>query len=244
MVELNKDLKIDYFLLNKSLPNSPILKQEKIFEIIEDELFGTFSNGFTFGETALLNKSTRNATIKAITDTECLTLNQEDYQKIMGNVENNRLFKKFLIFKKSYSFFEFWDFYQCTKIFNFLKEITLTKGDYLYKQNEISDCIYLLKSGTYEIFSLISYGWVKKYLDYIDFDNKDNFNRNIIVKDDILGDSIFNIKTINKKNYFSMISDKNAVNIEITVEELMNKLIQNFLKYSKPKKRIFFTERW
>ena len=167
MVELNKDLKIDYFLLNKSLPNSPILKQEKIFEIIEDELFGTFSNGFTFGETALLNKSKRNATIKAITDTECLTLNQEDYQKIIGNVENNRLFKKFLIFKKNYSFFEFWDFYQCTKIFNFLKEITLTKGDYLYKQNEISDCIYLLKSGTYEIFSLISYGWVKKYLDYI-----------------------------------------------------------------------------
>ena len=167
MVELNKDLNIDYFLLNKSLPNSPILKQENIFEIIEDELFGTFSNGFTFGETALLNKTTRNATIKAITDTECLTLNQEDYQKIMGNVENNRLFKKFLIFKNNYSFFEFWDFFQCTKIFNYLKEINLTKGDYLYKQNEISDCIYLLKSGTYEMFSLISYGWVKKYLDYI-----------------------------------------------------------------------------
>jgi hypothetical protein len=85
----------------------------------------------------------------------------------MGNVENNRLFKKFLIFKNNYSFFEFWDFFQCTKIFNYLKEINLTKGDYLYKQNEISDCIYLLKSGTYEMFSLISYGWVKKYLDYI-----------------------------------------------------------------------------
>ena len=41
-----------------------------------------------------------------------------------------------------------------------------------------------------------------------------------------------------------MIVDKNAVNIEITVKELMNKLILNFLKYSKPKKRIFFTERW
>ena len=97
----------------------------------------------------------------------------------------------------------------------------------------------------YSLIRIISpTNFVKKYLDYIDFDNKDNFNRNIIVKDDILGDSIFNIKTINKKNYFSMISDKNAVNIEITVEELMNKLIQNFLKYSKPKKRIFFTERW
>ena len=97
----------------------------------------------------------------------------------------------------------------------------------------------------YSLIRIISpTNFVKKYLDYIDFDNKDNFNRNIIVKDDILGDSIFNIKTINKKNYFSMIVDKNAVNIEITVEELMNKLIRNFLKYSKPKKRIFFTERW
>ena len=167
MVELNKHLKVDYFLLNKSLPNDPILKVENYFEIIEDEFFGTFSIGFTFGETALLNKSTRNATIKAITDTECLTLNQEDYQKIMGNVETNRLFKKFLIFKKNYTFFEFWDFFQCVKIFNCVKEIQLTKGDYLYKQNEISNCIYLLKSGTYEMFSLISYGWVKKYLEYI-----------------------------------------------------------------------------
>ena len=37
MIELNKHLNIDYFLLTKVLPNNPLLKEEKDFEIIEDE---------------------------------------------------------------------------------------------------------------------------------------------------------------------------------------------------------------
>ena len=86
--------------------------------------------------------------------------------------------------------------------------------------------------------------FVKKHLDYIDFDGKDNFNQNIIVKDDILGDSIFNIKRVNKKNSFSLIADKNSINFEITVEDLMNKLIRNFLKNSNSNYKIFFTEKW
>ena len=86
---------------------------------------------------------------------------------------------------------------------------------------------------------------VKKYLEYINLE--DNYNKNIIIKDEILGDSIFNIKKIANKNYFSMILDKDALNIEFSISELMEKIIgyfNNNYNFYTINDEIFFTEKW
>ena len=89
--------------------------------------------------------------------------------------------------------------------------------------------------------------FVKKYLDFIEFGDKDDFNKNLIIKDDILGDSSFNIKKVNQKKIFSIIPDKNAVNIEMTVIDLMKEIILNFVNNSSSyiiQDKFFFTEKW
>ena len=70
--------------------------------------------------------------------------------------------------------------------------------------------------------------FIKKYLDQIYINNKVEFNKNIIVKDDIIGNSVYNVKNINNKNYFTTITNNNAVNIEISISELMKNIISKF----------------
>ena len=99
---------------------------------------------------------------------------------------------------------------------------------------------------TYSLIRLIKpANFVKKYLDYINLE--DNYNKNIIIKDEILGDNAFNIKKVNNKNCFSMIIDKNALNTECSISELMKKVLQNFnnnLNSNIIHESIFFTEKW
>ena len=103
---------------------------------------------------------------------------------------------------------------------------------------------------TYSLIRIISpENFVKKYFEYIDFGEKtndNNINKNIIVKDNILGESIFNVKKINGKKYFSKIVDKDAVVVELSVSELMKKILINFKNNCsyEIKDKFFFTERW
>ena len=67
--------------------------------------------------------------------------------------------------------------------------------------------------------------FIKKYLEHIFVCNKEEFNKNIFIKDNIFGEIVFNIKSINNKNYFSIIPDNSGINIEISISELMKNII-------------------
>ena len=102
----------------------------------------------------------------------------------------------------------------------------------------------------YSLIRLINpHNFVKKYLDFIFNDKNENeFNKNVIVKDEIIGDSYFNVKKIKNKKFFSINKDDDAINIEITISELMKtifrKIEKNFDNKYHIQDKFFFIEKW
>ena len=167
LIEKNSHLKIDLELLHKLEPNSASLKQKLIFFIEEDQLLGIFNDGFPFGEIALIKHCTRNASVKVINETYCISLTKNDYNKIMRELEERRLEKNLNTFKKNYPFFQNWMSRIMLKLFNGFSTQKYQRGDYVYKQNENCDYLYILNSGVYECYSLVSFNWVQNFYSYI-----------------------------------------------------------------------------
>ena len=167
LIEKNKEFNIDYELLSHLNPNSLLFFESFDFFIENDEKIGEFGNGFSFGEMALITNEKRNATIIAINNTECIALDKIDYNHTIREIERERKKAEVKIFKLDYPVFYNWSTMQIMRLFNYFQKISITKGEYLYKQNEISDSIYLIKKGKFEIFSLISFGWIRDFLSYI-----------------------------------------------------------------------------
>ena len=102
---------------------------------------------------------------------------------------------------------------------------------------------------TYSLIRIINpIDFIIKYLDYIYFNEEENFNKNFIVKDEIFEDCVFNIKRVNNKNVFSIKIDNNDANFEISIADLTNIIFRNFKNYNDGcyviKDRFFFTEKW
>ncbi len=179
MIEKNNHLIIDVEILFKLDSNAQSMKQKSFFFIEEDQQLGIFSDGFPFGEIALMKNCTRNASVKALDETYCISLTKSDYNKIIRELEQKRLEKSLNMFKRDYPLFENWPNNLMLKIFNCISKLELTKGDYLYKQNQDCDFIYLINNGTFELYSMISYGWVQSFYSYI-INAKDNIVKKIL----------------------------------------------------------------
>ena len=139
--------------------------------------------------------------------------------------------------------------------FEKIKEILINKKlNYILECKTISEELSINENNSknvyaYSLIRLINpQFFVQKYIDYILCDKNEDFNKNIIVKDEIIGDSIFNIKKIKNKNYFSLNSDNNAINVEISNNDLMKIILRNFEFYNDNKysiqNKFFFTEKW
>ena len=101
---------------------------------------------------------------------------------------------------------------------------------------------------TYSLIRMINpKNFFRKYIDYIFPKKTEDFNKNIIIKDSLIEDSKFNIKKTNNNNYFSLILDKNAENIDISISDLMKNIIRNFKKNFDTyeiQDKFYFTEKW
>lgn len=167
--EKNAYLNVDLdMLFDMNLdPRSYKMNRMNTYFIEEDEELGEFGRGFAFGEIALIKRCTRNATIRAKTESYLLSIDKNDYKKILSELEEKRLEKELKQFKKEYPIFESWTLNQMIRLFNCFSKRTLTQGEYLYKQNEESDYVYIIEEGTFEVYSLISFGWLNDFLSYI-----------------------------------------------------------------------------
>ena len=160
---LNLDLEV-LFNLNK---NSYHMNQPLTFFIEEDQKLGEFGKGFAFGEIALIKRCQRNATIKSEATSWLLSIDKSDYNKVLRELEEKRLEKQLGDFKRDYPLFEKWTLNQMIRLFNCFSKRTLTQGEYLYKQNEDADTIYIIQKGTFEVYSLVSFGWLNDFFGYI-----------------------------------------------------------------------------
>ena len=149
-------------------PNTTLMKSKFNFCLENEEKKGEYGEGFSFGEIALIKKTTRNATIKAVENTFCLSISKDDYNEVVREIDTNKLLKEIDLFKQQYQFFNCFNNEKMIRIFNCFSRIILYKGDYLYHQNDINDYIYLIIKGNFEVYSYISYSWLNEYYDYID----------------------------------------------------------------------------
>ena len=173
ILEKNAYLRLDMGML-MSIPISNLTTRLILNVFVEeDEKLGEFGDGFTFGEIALIKKTTRNATIKAKKLCKLATINKADYNKIIKELEEKRLHKILKQFKENYPLFEYWTLNHLIRLMNCFSNKYLFPGDYLFKQNEKSDSIYIIKSGKFEIYSYVSLGWINEFYDYI-IDSKSN----------------------------------------------------------------------
>ena len=167
IMEKNQHLNIDLTVLAGTPETSYFMRKTVTFIMEENEKLGEFSNGFTFGEIALIKKSKRNATVIALKNSALLSIEKYDYNNVIRRLEEKRLEKEIYKFKNNYPFFYHWNNYNILEIFNCFHHLRLTQGEYLFKQNEESDSVFIVREGCYEMFTDISFAWLKTYLDYI-----------------------------------------------------------------------------
>ena len=163
----NQDLHLDMELLMsipvEELPNTNNLR----CFVEEEEYLGEFSEGFAFGELALLKGTKRNATVRAIEKSELVSINKKDYIKIIKDLEQARIETDIRDFKHHYPLFRNWTFNQLIRMFNCFVNETVYHNSYLYKQNEHSEYIYFVTKGRFEVYSLVSFAWVDEFFAYI-----------------------------------------------------------------------------
>jgi len=167
IIEKNQHLNIDLNILSNTPENSYYMRRTLTFIMEENEKLGEFSDGFTFGEMALIKRTKRNATIISLKHSSLLSIEKFDYNNIIRRLEEKRLEKDINKFKINYPFFTNWSNANILDIFNCFQHLRLTQGEFLFKQNDESDCIFIIKDGTFEMFCNLSFAWLKEYFDYI-----------------------------------------------------------------------------
>ena len=240
IVEKNKNLNIDIdFYMQIPIADILYYGQMKFF-VEEYEKLGEFQKGFAFGEIALIKKTKRNATIVAIDDCKLVSINKSDYNKIMKELELKRLEKELKLFKKQYSFFSYWNLNHLIKLFNAFSKETLYNTDYLYKQNEESDYIYIIKNGSFDLYCYLSLGWIDDYYNYIEY-NKSNLVNYLIGKYPVEEEEINNLfyeaeeKKIESPMKFNPYKEENPTISNpkrLNFLEFEQQQIQNFDKYN------------
>ena len=164
----NDNFYFDTTEIDKIDQNTAFMRNKFNFLIEVDDRKGEYGEGFSFGEIALIQKTPRNATIKSVENSVCLSIAKDDYNLAMKEIESKKLSKELEKFQKNYQFFNCFDKEKTIKLFNCFSKIVLYKGDFLFHQNDLNDCLYIIIKGSFEVFSHISFSWLNEYFNYID----------------------------------------------------------------------------
>ena len=150
---------------NKDKYNIFVESFEKVFEA---------KDGFSFGETALLHKQKRNATILAEKLCKLIYIDKFDYNRVLKEIEKKRIDENIKKFVKKFNFFSRWGYNNLNKLYSLMTDLQLSKDDFVYRQNEDSEYIYFCIDGVYEIYTVVGFGWKKQFIKYIT-DTNSNF---------------------------------------------------------------------
>lgn len=189
----SQNAQIDHYSLYKMNYNYSEIKPSRIkqnYILEEEKKLAEFTDGFSFGEMALIKREPRNASIYAEEDSILVSLEKSDYNKVIKEIEEKRLLDQATEFKSKYPLFNYWGINQLFRLFNYFEKETISYGEYLYKQNQASDYIYFIENGLFEVTSVFSLAWYEEFIDFIHdttysivnkihqrdiFDNDENF---------------------------------------------------------------------
>ena len=179
--EYNKNRNFDLDKFSKYSHNIDIMNTNRDVYIETLECMGSYGEGFSFGELALIRNEKRNATIKSSIeeDNKCtilLSIGKESYNKALREYQDKKLTKDIENFVSAYPFCKNLTREKMISLFNCLNKINLEKGEYLFHQNDEDTNLYFITKGKFEVYTRISLNWLNKFMEYV-----------INIKDNILG---------------------------------------------------------
>ena len=172
LIEKNNHLNFDIRELEgmKGVKPDFLFIKTKIF--LEDlDKFGEFGEGFSFGEMAIMRKTTRNATIKTTTKSYLLSIEKKDYNRAIRELQEKKLNQDVEQFYNTYPIFKILTKDKIYEILNDFSTKIIYKDEYLYKQDDDADYVYFLNKGIIDINFNVSFSWLNEYLYY--FNNID-----------------------------------------------------------------------
>lgn len=109
-------------------------------------------SGQSFGEMALknLNNSTRAATIVCLSDCDVVTLNRQDYKKILEKIDD-KILEFDLKFLKAMPYFSKWSQSMLRKLHSCFQKIRVMKDHVVIKEGVTCEYLYMVKSGIFEL---------------------------------------------------------------------------------------------
>ena len=167
---LNYNSKIDkYKLISIDFDYTKIPRSTLALNIMveEERELGKGNPGSSFGEMALIKNEPRNASIIALERCSMISIEKNNYTKIVKDIEEQRINKELAAFKQNYPIFRYWPPSKCFRLISGLITQEYDKDDYVFKQNTIPTGIYLIKKGIFEITSNFNFNWYEKLIDYI-----------------------------------------------------------------------------
>jgi CRP-like cAMP-binding protein len=103
----------------------------------------------SFGDLALIDYKPRTATIKCKSNCTFAVLDKANYQKIFGRLQK-KTFERTIELFRSIPYFTFWSINDIKKFEQYFTEMKFQWNSIVYKQNEPSDFIYIIKDGEFE----------------------------------------------------------------------------------------------
>ena len=141
---------------------------EPITVVLEEEReLAQGKAGISFGEMALIKNEPRNATIIALEKCSLISIEKTDYTKIVKDIEEQRLMKELIIFKERFPIFKFWPSSKCFPLLSGLITQELGRDEYVYKQNEFPNEIYIIQEGVFEVSSYFNFDTYENFIEYI-----------------------------------------------------------------------------
>lgn len=121
------------------------LKQSEEFQKRYIEI-NTLTAGKSFGDLALLGSKPRMASIRCLEDTHFAVLTKHDFNIVLGQIEKKKMNEK-IQFLRSLPFFSQLTKTSVSKLTYQFKEVNTIKNQVLYKEGDLADLIYIVKSG-------------------------------------------------------------------------------------------------
>ena len=213
----------------KSRIDINFLKDKQTFIMEDEEKLGEYGEGFSFGDIALIKKTSRNATIKAKINCVLLSIENNGYNKAILEYQRKKLNNDIDEFIRTYSFFKDFSQEKIIRLFNCLSKKTIYKNECLYEQNKKDENIYIINEGTFSISCNISFSWLNDYFNYIDYNKKNILHLLIKSKKFKYSDLIKIIQDYNSKlNSNNSPSNKNKYDLWEKTNERKN--IDNLYK--------------
>lgn len=124
-----------------------IIKSGRVNLLIDDVNKKTLRHGDSFGELALLHGALRSGTIKTCDDAYMWCLERKKFKQVVDYI-NNKHFEENRLFIQTIPIINNLESSIVTMISSNVIQVIYDPGNYIVKEGESADCIFLIKEGT------------------------------------------------------------------------------------------------